>query len=150
MEEPNLISDAANIRQIYLNKPFPKGNIAIIEVRLEDGKAFGMGATSRANSPAPKPEPKSKGGQFEPTVDSHSRRTTPMDTDAEYKVLSAIAETLEFIYNKDNNRVRGQLYLYTERKPCESCQRVINQFEQKFPEVTINISWTYPYPPSSN
>jgi filamentous hemagglutinin len=49
MEEPNLISDAANIRDIYLNKPFPKGNIAIIEVRLEDGKAFGMGATSRGN-----------------------------------------------------------------------------------------------------
>ena len=40
MEEPNLISDAANIREIYLNRPFPKGNIAIIEVRLEDGKAF--------------------------------------------------------------------------------------------------------------
>ena len=73
-----------------------------------------------------------------------------MDTDSEYKVLSAIAETLQFIYNKDNNRVRGQLYLYTERKPCESCQRVINQFEQKFPEITINISWTYPYPLSSN
>jgi hypothetical protein len=53
MEEPNLISDAANIREIYLRRSFPKGNIAIIEVRLEDGKAFGMGATSRANSPAP-------------------------------------------------------------------------------------------------
>ena len=68
MEEPNLISDAANIRDIYFpeiypnrNRPFPKGNIAIVEVRLEDGKAFGMGATSRANSPAPLPEPKSRG-----------------------------------------------------------------------------------------
>ena len=155
MEEPDLISDAANIREIYFpeispnpNRPFPKGNIAIVEVRLEDGKAFGMGATSKARSPAPLPEPKSRGGQFEPAVDSHSKRL--MDTDAEYKVLSAIAETLEFIYNKDNNRVRGQLYLYTERKPCESCQGVINQFEQRFPEIKITISWTYPYPPSSN
>ncbi|MBD2571022.1 deaminase domain-containing protein [Anabaena lutea] len=146
MEELNLISDAANIREIYIEQPFPKSNIAIAEVRLEDGKAFGMGATSRAKSPAPKPEPKSNGGQFEPTVDSRLQRTTPMDTDAEYKVLSAIAETLEFIYNKDNNRVRGQLYLYTERKPCESCQSVINQFEQKFPEIKITISWTHPYP----
>ena len=125
MEEPDLISDAANIREIYFpeiypnrNRPFPKGNIAIVEVRLEAA------------------------------VDSHSKRI--MDTDAEYKVLSAIAETLEFIYNKDNNRVRGQLYLYTERKPCESCQGVINQFEQRFPEIKITISWTYPYPPSSN
>ncbi|MFM6579439.1 MAG: deaminase domain-containing protein, partial [Dolichospermum sp.] len=80
----------------------------------------------------------------EPAVDSYSRRI--MDTDAEYKVLSAIAETLEFIYNNDNKSVRGKLYLYTERKPCESCQGVINQFEQRFPEVTINISWTHPYP----
>ena len=55
MEEPDLISDAANIREIYFpeiypnrNRPFPKGNIAIVEVRLEDGKAFGMGATSKA------------------------------------------------------------------------------------------------------
>jgi len=47
MEEPDLISDAANIREIYLRRSFPKGNIAIIEVRLEDGKAFGMGATSK-------------------------------------------------------------------------------------------------------
>jgi filamentous hemagglutinin len=42
------------------------------------------------------------------------------------------------------------LYLYTERKPCESCQGVINQFREKFPEIKITISWTYPYPPSSN
>jgi len=62
------------------------------------------------------PKPKSEGGQFEPTIDSYSKR--PMDTDAEYKVLSFIADTLEIFYDRE---VEGTLYLYTELQPCESC-----------------------------
>ena len=69
-----------------------------------------------------------------------------MDTDAEYKLLSAIADTLENCYNRD---IQGQLYLYTERQPCESCQGVIEQFRQKFPNIEMTIDWIYPYPPTN-
>ncbi|MDJ0731075.1 MAG: deaminase domain-containing protein [Crocosphaera sp.] len=40
----------------------------------------------------------------------------------------------------------GRLYLYTERKPCESCQGIIQQFEVKYPKISIEIFWDYPYP----
>jgi hypothetical protein len=137
-----LRQDARIIREKYLKKPIPKGNVAIVELYLDHGVIFGIGATSRAKSPiAILPLPKSKGGQFEPSIDSYSQRI--MDTDAEYKALSAIAETLEYF----NNSLRqGKLYLYTERKPCESCQNIVEQFKAKFPQIHITIFWDYPYP----
>ena len=142
MARDNLRGDAAQIRNIFLRKNYPRGNVAVAEVHLAQGIVFGMGATSRGKSPAMKPKPRSQGGHFEPSIDSYSRR--PMDTDAEYKLLSAIADTLEGCYNRN---VQGQLYLYTERQPCESSQRVIEQFQQKFPNIEIFIDWSYPYPP---
>lgn len=106
---------------------------------------MGTGATSRAKSPTPIPIPKSQGGQFEPTVDSYSGRL--MDTDAEYKALSAIAETLEDFYNCE---IQGKLYLYTERSPCESCLSVLEQFRDKFLNIEIaGVFWDEPYPPVS-
>jgi hypothetical protein len=66
-----------------------------------------------------------------------------MDTDAEYKALSAIADTLDMSYDR---LVEGLLYLYTERKPCESCQGVLKQFQEKYPNIRIEIFWDYSYP----
>jgi hypothetical protein len=100
-----------------------------------------VGGTSRSKSPSPKPQPKSEGGQFEPTRDSYSERL--MDTDAEYKVFSAIADTLEMFYDLE---VEGELYFYTELEPCESCNNVLKQFQAKFPNIMIKLFWDYPYP----
>lgn len=71
-----------------------------------------------------------------------------MDTDAEYKVLSEIAATLE---NEEfyDSQVQGNLYLYSELQPCESCSSTVNQFKEKFPQIEIKIYWDYPYPPDS-
>ncbi len=70
-----------------------------------------------------------------------------MDTDAEYKALSVIADTLDLF---DGDQIRGKLYLYTERKPCESCNYVLQQFQDKYPNIEIaEIFWDYPYPPVS-
>ena len=140
-----LRSDASLIREQYINKPFTRGNVAVIEVHLSDGTSFGIGATSRAKSPAAKPKARSEGGQFYPIVDPYSGRL--MDTDAEYKALAAIADTLEISYDRD---VEGKLYLYTERHPCESCNGVIEQFKGKFPNIEISaVFWDHPYPPVS-
>lgn len=130
------------IREIYLKKRFPKGNVAVIEVHLANNISFGTGATSRAKSPTPKPKSKSEGGQFEPIIDSYSNRV--MDTDAEYKALSMIADTLDLF---DESELRGKLYLYTERKPCESCTYILQQFKHKYPNIEIaTVLWDYPYP----
>ncbi|MGK7883821.1 MAG: deaminase domain-containing protein [Crocosphaera sp.] len=137
----NSEKDAKLLRDIYLKKPFPKGNISIIELHLKTGAIFGIGATSRAKSPVSIPQPKSEGGQFEPIIDSYSNRL--MDTDAEYKALSAIADTLDMSYDF---LLEGVLYLYTERQPCDSCQGVVKQFKEKYPNIEIKIFWDYPYP----
>ncbi|WP_204103859.1 MULTISPECIES: deaminase domain-containing protein [Spirulina sp. CCY15215] len=146
MKKQLMSSDALLLRELYLKKKFPRGNVAIIEVYLADETIFCAGATSQAKSPSPKPKPRSQGGQFEPIVDSHSQRM--MDTDAEYKAFSAIAETLEQFGDRN---IIGKLYLYTERKPCESCENVIEQFQQQYPKIEIaGIFWDHPYPTLSS
>lgn len=75
-----------------------------------------------------------------------------MDTDAEYKVLSEIAVTLEKVaveLKMSYDRVEGNLYLYTEFQPCESCNDILTQFKQKFPGIETDVFWDYPYPPES-
>lgn len=140
----NLRTGAAQIREIYLKKPIGS-NVAIAELYLSGDVVLCAGATSKGakkrKSPIPKPLPKSAGGQFEPTLDPDSGRV--MHTDAEYKVLSAIADTLEMFYNLS---VEGNLYLYTELKPCPSCHSVLQQFSGKFPNITIWVFWDIPYP----
>lgn len=122
-----LQADAAQIRKIYLDKPVRKSNVAILELHLTNGTIIGTGATSKLNSPTPKPKKQSEGGQFEPTTDFYSGRI--MDTDAEYKALSALAETLESVHPEIR---QGIVYLSTEKRPCNSCSEIIQQFERKF------------------
>ncbi|VXD23104.1 conserved hypothetical protein [Planktothrix serta PCC 8927] len=135
--EERLRLDAQSIREQYLNKRVRKGNVAVIEVHLINGISFGVGATSRTKSPIPKPKPKSEGGQFDPIIHEGYLR----DHDAEYKALSAVADTLEMF---DNDQVEGKLYLYTERIPCRSCWGVIDQFKEKFPQIEIETLWDFP------
>lgn len=139
-------ASAALIREKYLGKPVGKSNVAVAELHLDGNNvAFCAGATSRggSKSPIPKiPTPKSKGGQFQPAIDSRTRRL--MDTDAEYKALSEIAHILEMFYDL---QVKGKLYLYTEFQPCESCNSILGQFQEKFPQIDIEVFWDYPYPP---
>lgn len=54
--------------------------------------------------------------------------------DAESKILEEIAEK---IGNKTN--VSGKILLYTERKCCPSCEYVIQQFMDKYPNIIITI-----------
>lgn len=135
--------DAAQIRELYVKKTVGKGNVAIAEVHLQENVVFCAGGTSRAKSPTPLPKPKSEGGQFEPTIDSRFCPGRLMDTDAEYKVLSSIADTLETCYGI---QVKGSLYLYTELQPCESCNNVLRQFREKFPNISVEVFWDYPWP----
>ncbi|NEP59110.1 MAG: hypothetical protein F6K31_19145 [Symploca sp. SIO2G7] len=126
-------------------KPIGKANVALAELHLKSSIAFCAGATSRGGKKSPipdRPKPKSAGGQFQPAIDTRTQRL--MDTDAEYKVLSEIADTLEMFYDL---QVEGELYLYTELQPCESCDSILRQFEEKFSNISVHVFWDYPYPP---
>ncbi len=145
-KKEDLQARAGDIRSKYLKRPIGTSNVAIADVYLSNNIAFCVEATSKggSKSPIPRPLPKSEGGQFEPSVDSRTGRL--MDTDAEYKVFSAIADTLELSYDRG---VKGNLYLYSELQPCESCNNVLKQFKEKFPNINIDVFWDYPYPRES-
>ncbi|MBW4486082.1 MAG: hypothetical protein KME14_26465 [Tildeniella torsiva UHER 1998/13D] len=45
-----------------------------------------------------------------------------------------------------DREVEGSLYLYSELQPCESCNDVLRQFNEKFPNISTEIFWDHPYP----
>jgi RHS repeat-associated protein len=56
------------------------------------------------------------------------------DKDSEFKILEAIAGRYEH-----NTSIKGQIYLFTERNPCPSCSKVINDFKKMFPNIKIDV-----------
>ncbi|BEU27543.1 hemagglutinin repeat-containing protein (plasmid) [Paraburkholderia sp. 22B1P] len=56
------------------------------------------------------------------------------DVDSEAKILNNVAAQLG-----NNTNASGTINLLTERAPCFSCSNVIQQFEKKYPNITINV-----------
>jgi hypothetical protein len=135
---------AQEVRNEYVRKPFPRNNVAVLEyVSLVRQQPISVEATSHFNSPSPLPRPRSKGGYFEPSFDLHLAEPRLMDTDSEYKALSELARRLDEIGTRQKI---GVVYLFTEREPCGSCRRVIDQFEERFSMVSVVVKFDHPYP----
>lgn len=58
-------------------------------------------------------------------------------TDSEYKILEKLSARL----TPDS---KGVIDLYTENRPCDACASVIKQFEEKYPGVKLNVTYTNP------
>lgn len=72
---------AGEVRAKSIGKEVGKGNVAVLEYcSLDCQMPISVEATSRGKSPAPKPQPRSQGGYFEPSIDPSTNRL--MDTDA--------------------------------------------------------------------
>lgn len=61
----------------------------------------------------------------------------PRDVDIEYKILSDIQSKLG-----DNYSASGKIKLYTELVPCPSCQSVIKQFKEMYPNIDIEVIYS--------
>lgn len=59
------------------------------------------------------------------------------DVDTEYKILSDIQSKLG-----DNPSASGTIKLYTELEPCPSCQSVIEQFKEMYPNIDIEVIYS--------
>ena len=75
---------------------------------------------------------------FEQTNPGTGRPNSSRAVDSEAKLLEYFAGILP-------QGSTGQLYLYTERRPCGSCQLAIQQFDGRYPEIDLIISYTYEY-----
>ncbi|MCX7569180.1 hypothetical protein OS242_04345, partial [Tumebacillus sp. DT12] len=56
------------------------------------------------------------------------------DRDTEYKILNEIALQLG-----EKTTASGSIKLYTDRKPCDSCSIIIQQFKDKYKNVDVEI-----------
>ena len=68
------------------------------------------------------------------TVPSAAGALINRAVDSEAKILNNIAAKLG-----DNTSATGTINLLTERAPCVSCSNVIQQFQAKYPNITINV-----------
>jgi hypothetical protein len=62
-----------------------------------------------------------------------TRGAIPTNVDSEVKILEDIASGLP-------SDARGTINLFTERPPCPSCRGVIDQFRERFPNITVNVT----------
>ncbi|MCC7085000.1 MAG: hypothetical protein IT427_08335 [Pirellulales bacterium] len=63
----------------------------------------------------------------------NSRGAAPTVNHTEVKILENVAKDLP-------KNARGTINLFTERKPCDSCQHVIDQFQARFPNIKLNLT----------
>ena len=57
--------------------------------------------------------------------------------DSEYKILEEVA--LRYFQTPE---VQGNINLWTEREPCDSCCYAIEQFGRRFPNITLTVNHT--------
>ncbi|WP_127960429.1 deaminase domain-containing protein [Serratia microhaemolytica] len=54
--------------------------------------------------------------------------------DSEYKILDNLADQLG-----SNTSAKGTVIIFTERPACGSCLGVVEQFQQKYPNIQVNV-----------
>jgi hypothetical protein len=124
----------ARVNSIREAKNVKKGqNIGFADFNIEGtvGESIGVSGRKSPSGTAPVPE-----NRFFTTyeVGGYSR-----EFDTEVKILEEIAHKFANQPGTYNN-IRGQVNLFSERPPCESCQGVIQQFQQMFPNIQVIVN----------
>ena len=63
--------------------------------------------------------------------------------DSEAKIIEDITHKLGYDKIGVDETVEGSVVLLTERVPCRSCQYVLDQFQQMFPNVNVVVVYVY-------
>jgi WXG100 family type VII secretion target len=80
-------------------------------------------------------------GEGENHFDPPGTGENPRTADTEYKILEKIADDYWSDDPAERAQVSGEIRLYSERIPCTSCQDIISQFEEAFPNIRIIVGW---------
>jgi hypothetical protein len=117
----------------------PAGNVATAEINIYGKSSETVQASSRiGNNPVAEREGfVSLPPEGQRILKPINRDGSPIDraTDTEYKILENFAQK-----NIGNPNVQGNINLYTERAPCESCSNVIErQFAERFPNMEVRL-----------
>ena len=116
-----------------------KGNIGIADINIEGIDSKTMAAHSKNSIPNDLLVGNGK-TRFDylnlPSVREDGRPTNsyPRNTDAEYKLLSNIADKLG-----DNTNIKGEITIFSEKSVCASCSGVAQQFKSKYPNINLRM-----------
>lgn len=58
-------------------------------------------------------------------------------TDSEYKMLNRVANDLKAVKGKSYPEITGELKIVSERQYCPSCQGIIQQFNEMYPNIKL-------------
>ena len=124
-----------------------KGNFGYSEVDIDglDNTQFFAHSSIQTEIPSVKDSGISIKPEFSPfkTVEVNGSNVIngegawPRDVDTEYKILSDIQSKLG-----DNPSASGKIKLYTELEPCPSCQGIIEQFKEMYPNIDIEVIYS--------
>lgn len=149
-----LLKDSKQFRSIMPNSSLRNGgNIGIADIEI-NGEKFTLKAHSRINTKANLDKLDSSiqdGIVLEPDLTNPDTPTFKVlkinnageidgehsyfrFADTEYKIISELAKKIG-----DNWNTKGTINLFTERNPCRSCSGVIDQFQDRYPNIKINV-----------
>ena len=132
-----LINKVKNFRGSFIDDLFNEGNVAVAEVNISGLKSDWFAHSRINNISDMKPAGAVSNISLMPAdpVFSATEVGGFMRTvDAEYKILSDIANTLG-----NNTSAVGTIKILTERPPCNSCAKVIQQFANKYKNIAIEV-----------
>jgi hypothetical protein len=122
-----------DVRAGLSSAPKRSGNVAVAEVDIP-GMPNQMAAHSSVNS-AGKGLVGTGSQNFEhKTLPNKEGVLIPRNTDSEYKILDNLADQLG-----SNTSAKGTVTIFTERPACGSCLGVVEQFQQKYPGIQVNV-----------
>lgn len=71
-----------------------------------------------------------------PAPDPNSRHFEILEV-GYLRALDAEVKILEYLANRFDQQSQGTVYLFSERPICLSCQGVIRQFTEMFPNIAV-------------
>ncbi|GAA0404331.1 deaminase domain-containing protein [Paenibacillus motobuensis] len=141
--DATLISRVKNIRNSLPSDLSRSGNVGLAEVDIPglkkefyahsgiDVLSDARSSTSIVSDISLKPTNPTFKASTDITIDG---RDLLRDIDTEYKILNDVASQLGSKFD-----IKGNLTLFTEKPPCASCSKVIDEFMTRYKNITIEV-----------
>ncbi|MGP0578840.1 deaminase domain-containing protein [Paenibacillus peoriae] len=137
----HVIDKVAEARGQLSNKYKEAGNFAYAEVKVSGVSKTDFYSHSGIHN-SNKKIPGTEEFSFKPENPTFKATEAPdaagniylRDADTEYKILNDVAHRLG-----DNPNATGKIKLFTEKDTCASCNQIIQQFDKKYPNITIEV-----------
>jgi The BURPS668_1122 family of deaminases len=130
-------ADIGGLRAQLTSDAARSGNVAVAEVTITGLSSTRFAAHSRISTPTAQFVGNGAGIFTYLSLPARGGiKPIDRDIDSEYKILDNIAGQLG-----DNRAASGRVNLISERPPCPSCQGVIQQFQARYPNVYVFVTY---------